>query len=337
MPIPSTVHADYLVRVDACGLCRSDLHAAASWSRDWDELGHEFGGTITAVGKCNARFSIGDRVAVRNAAVCGECERCRSRDRRGCSRLVVNTQGFRSVAMCDERSLVRADGLDDEALALVEPTNVALDLLHAAAIPRGERVAILGSGTLGLLSAFLLRDVWGVRDVVVVGRRQHSPLATAIGLTRYASSESSAVDNVVRTQLAGGAPGWVLVTTPPSTLGLALELCRPRGYVLTVGLDNGPACVAPIDARRLIFKQLTLRGVCAAPNLYFEQAVAVLRTHGAVLRRLVTHHAEYDDLETTLRAWDRRAHFDGKTIVVKNGGPSSCRGRAAVTADAAPV
>ena len=275
----------------------------------------------------------------RNAAVCGECERCRSRDRRGCSRLVVNTQGFRSVAMCDERSLVRADGLDDEALALVEPTNVALDLLHAAAIPRGERVAILGSGTLGLLSAFLLRDVWGVRDVVVVGRRQHSPLATAIGLTRYASSESSAVDNVVRTQLAGGAPGWVLVTTPPSTLGLALELCRPRGYVLTVGLDNGPACVAPIDARRLIFKQLTLRGVCAAPNLYFEQAVAVLRTHGAVLRRLVTHHAEYDDLETTLRAWDRRGAFrrqddrgqERRPVLVSRTGCGDCRCSSCVT------
>lgn len=310
VPLPDPSAADYLVRVDVCGLCRSDLHAAEDWARDWQEVGHEFGGTIVAASRRDGRFAVGGRVAVRNASACGRCDACRAGTPRACTRLVVNMQGFRDYALCDERSLVDASGLDDDALALVEPTNVALDLLHAADLQPQHRVVVLGSGTLGLLTAYVARHVWGSEEVVIVGRAAASPLARTFGASAYLTLEEA-----VRPRSVHPAER-VLVTTPPSTLDTALRLCRRGGSVVTVGLDEIERCRIPVDISTLIFGQYTLKGVCAAPNAYFEQAVDLLRRHGAVLRQLIGRRTPRAGLEGALHDWRSRSHYEGKTIIL---------------------
>jgi len=305
--------ADYLIRVDVCGLCRSDLHAAASWAGDWQEVGHEFGGTVVTARRAGGRFAVGDRVAVRNASPCGQCSRCREGASRACERLVVNMQGFRDYALCDERSLVDASGLDDDALALVEPTNVALDLLHAAQLEPSHHVAVLGSGTLGLLTAYFARHAWDASRVTVLGRLPAAPLADALGVRDYVPFES-------RPHAPGRASfrpaDRVLVTTPPSTIERALTVCRPGGWVLTVGLDDTERCRISLDISRLIFGQHTFKGVCAAPNRHFEQAIGLLRRHAGTLRQLIGRRVARANLESALQAWHSRSHYEGKTIVL---------------------
>jgi threonine dehydrogenase-like Zn-dependent dehydrogenase len=312
VPLDGPAAPDYVVRVDVCGLCRSDLHTAASWAIGWQESGHEFGGTVVAVNRPRARFGVGARVAVRNASSCGQCVRCQDGDPRACAALVVNMQGFRDFAACDERSLVPAGSLDDESLALVEPTNVALDLLHSSALDASRRVAVMGAGTLGLLTAFVAQQVYRHPDVVLVGRRADSPLADAIGIRTYVPFERAARDEHGRRRLADR----VLVTTPPSTLESALSLCQHRGWIVTVGLDEVDGFRTGLDVSRLIFGQHTLRGVCAAPNAYFEQAVDVLEQYGDLLKRLVTRRVRRADLEATLAEWPSRPQYEGKAIVV---------------------
>ena len=314
VPLPDPWGTDYLVRVDVCGLCRSDLHAAEGWAQDWQEIGHEFGGTIVAARRQDGRFAVGDRVAVRNAAACGQCPACRAGASRACVQLVVNMQGFRDYAMCDERSLVDASGLDDDTLALVEPTNVALDLLHAADLHHSHRVVVLGSGTLGLLTAYLARHVWGSAEIAMVGRAAAAPLAQVFGASAYLSFDEAARPRSVH------PAERVLVTTPPSTLESALALCRHGGTVVTVGLDEFERCRVPVDISRLIFGQHTLKGVCAAPNAHFEQAVDLLRQHGDVLRQLIGRRTPRADLEAALHAWRSRPHYDGKTIILGDAG-----------------
>lgn len=310
VPLPDEWDADYLVRVDVCGLCRSDLHAAENWAHDWQEVGHEFGGTIVAARRQDGRFAVGTRVAVRNASTCGQCSACLAGAPRGCSRLVVNMQGFRDYALCDERSLVAASGLDDDTLALVEPTNVALDLLHAADLHPTHRVIVLGSGTLGLLTAYLARHAWGAFEVVMVGRAASSPLAAAFGVSAYLSFEEADRPRSVH------PAERVLVTTPPSTLESALKFCRHGGSVLTVGLDDTERCSISLDISRLIFGQHTLKGVCAAPNAHFDQAVGLLRQHGDVLRPVIGRRIPRPGLEGALQAWHTRPHYEGKTVIV---------------------
>ena len=96
----------------------------------------------------------------------------------------------------------------------------------------------------------------------------------------------------------------------------ALSFCRPGGAVLTVGLDETERCRISLDVSRLIFGQYSIRGVCAAPNAHFAQAVTLLREHGHALVALITRRAPRARLEPMLREWQKRPHYDGKTILV---------------------
>jgi len=305
---------DYLVRVDACGLCRSDLHSATSWAHDWADEGHEFGGTIVAVRCENARFRLGDRVAVKNAGACLECESCCSGNLRDCSRLVVNKQGYSQFAECDERSLVFAASLSNDMLALVEPTNVVLDLLHTANVQEAKRILILGSGTLGILASYLASTYFGKQRVVISGRQDSSPMAAAVGISSYLPLEQLNAANLRKT--LGGAPDCVLVTSPPSTLPQALECCSKGGTIATIGLDREDALIANINVMTLVFKRARLLGVFSVPNLYFDEAVEVLTRYGSPLAALIADRVSFRDLENTFAHWNTRAHFDGKRIVL---------------------
>jgi len=307
----------YQVRVDVCGLCRSDLYSASSWAHDWEELGHEFGGTIVAARGAEGRFQVGQRVAVRNAAACRECAACRSGNLRGCRRLVVNKQGFREVAECDERSLVAAGELDDDLLALVEPTNVVLDMLDAAALQPNDRIVVFGSGTLGLILAYTIGLRHPAARVVMIGRQPHPLLLDEIGVASYFTFEVATRAAVVKR--LEGSPDVILMTTPPETLARAVELCAPGGRIYTCGLDRDEACAAQVDVRSVVFKRISLEGVFAVPNLFFEQAIKLLLGKGAPLRALIRRRIAFDELERSFQEWHERGCFDGKTIVVGGG------------------
>lgn len=312
VPLPAPADGAYLLRIDACGICRSDLHAAQGWARDWQEEGHEFGGTVVEAPPA-ARFRPGQRVAVRNASACLECAPCRAGNLRQCARLVVNKQGYRDYCLCDERSLVAADGLDDDLLALVEPVNVALDLLDTARLEGARSVAILGCGTLGLIAAWLVRQRRPDPPLVLIGRKPECPPAPKLGVTAYTPFEHAA--SQCRSTLHG-APEAVLVTSPPSTLRQAIDLCAPGGTVATLGLDSWDSCRVPLDAQAIIFKRLTLRGSFAVPNLFFEEAISLLQNGGAALRTLITRRIPYSGLAGYFREWHERGHSDGKAILL---------------------
>jgi hypothetical protein len=72
---------------------------------------------------------------------------------------------------------------------------------------------------------------------------------------------------------------------------------------------------ATIDIRTLIFKRAAIQGVFSVPNLYFEEAVGVLRRHGDRLRAIIQRRIDAAKLETWFREWSERPNFDGKTIV----------------------
>jgi L-iditol 2-dehydrogenase len=116
-------------------------------------------------------------------------------------------------------------------------------------------------------------------------------------------------------KLSTAAPDCVLVTSPPSTLSLALEVCSKGGTIATVGLDREDALMASINVMTLVFKRAPL-GVFSVPNLYFDEAVDVLIRYGSPLEALITDRVSFHDLEDTFAHWNSCTHFDGKRIVL---------------------
>jgi D-arabinitol dehydrogenase (NADP+) len=304
-PLSAIPARDYLVRVDVCGLCRTDLHFATSWADKWEHLGHEFGGTIVAARRTNGRFKVGERVAVKNASACLVCANCTQGLYRNCTNLIANRDGFSEYSDCDARSLVPAGNLDDDLLSLVEPANVVLDLLHSAELKSNDRVLIMGAGTLGFLAAHLATTHFGVQSVAVAGRRAKQDPAIDFGKAAYLNFD----------QIRKHQADCVLVTSPPETLPLALEATATGGRILSLGLANEDALSAVIDMRTLIFKRATIKGVFSVPNLYFEEAIELLRSNGESLRQIIRRRIPAGDLENWFRQWNDRNSFDGKTIV----------------------
>lgn len=175
-PVPAVGPRDVLVEVGHCGICGSDLHFLLDWGgRPGAIEGHEYSGTVVAVGPEVTEWRVGDHVVGGPSPRCGRCRFCLA-DRpslcTGRGRVGVaedEWQGaFARYKLVPADQLLRVpDGLDPRHAALTEPLAVALHGITRAGGPRpGTRWLVTGGGPIGFLSVAALRAL-GVDDVVV--------------------------------------------------------------------------------------------------------------------------------------------------------------------------
>lgn len=172
---PTPDGRDVIVKVDGCGICGTDMHLL-----DGDlpfgsypvVPGHEFAGTIVAVGSKVAGVSNGDYVAVHPSVVCGHCRYCRS----GRSNLCDNIRGLGTsldggcaeFVRVPEANVFRTpSGVTDFSVALTEPAACAVHGFDVLGLQLGQSYLIYGAGTMGLLLVQLARH-GGCESVAVV-------------------------------------------------------------------------------------------------------------------------------------------------------------------------
>ncbi|TQS18871.1 NAD(P)-dependent alcohol dehydrogenase [Microbispora sp. KK1-11] len=167
---------DLAVRVDYCGVCHSDLHRIGGLLGEGALVpGHEFTGTVTAVGAAVTAFSVGDRVAVGTVVdSCGVCEMCRIGQENFCYEGPVTTYGgtdrvdgtrtqggySREYVVRDQFAYHLPDGLDQAAAAPLMCAGITVwEPLRTAGIGPGSRVAVAGLGGLGHLGVKLAAEL----------------------------------------------------------------------------------------------------------------------------------------------------------------------------------
>lgn len=149
--------------IAAAGICGSDLHnfKTGVWiSRAPLVAGHEFTGSVTALGEGVTHVALGDRVVVDSRHICGTCPACRDGCGQVCERLgflgEVIDGGFAEAVTLPARNVLRAGkGVPDRHLAMAEPLAVALHALRRLAPPKGDPVIVTGCGPIGGLVALL--------------------------------------------------------------------------------------------------------------------------------------------------------------------------------------
>ncbi len=153
-------------------------------------LGHEWAGTIAAVGSAVTHWAVGERVVLDPTPGCGRCRAClRGRPSVCLQREPPDLLDFSRGAFCRYKAVAAArllripESLSTRAAALTEPTAIALHSVNLADVTPDDRVLVTGGGPVGLLTTAVLRSR-GVRDIVVsepaVGRRER---ALAVGAT----------------------------------------------------------------------------------------------------------------------------------------------------------
>lgn len=284
-PTPQVGPTDVLLEISHCGICGSDIHfVLEGWSPPNKVHGHEYSGTVVAVGDEVTHWKVGDAVVGGPSVRCGECEFCLAGRPNLCAGRGTVGEGdgewqgaFADYMRCDELELLRLpDGLTLREAALTEPLAVALHGITRANVQPGDRVLITGGGPIGALSAAALVHR-GITDVVVsepaAVRRD---LCERLGVTvvepetlRTPGSPSAIVDQpfAVALECSGHA--------------VAMEQCLGQlartGRLVLVGAGIKPP---RFDPNRILLNELVITGAFTYDADGFERALELLASPG---------------------------------------------------------
>jgi threonine dehydrogenase-like Zn-dependent dehydrogenase len=264
---PVAAPGEVVVDVARAGVCGTDVefftgemqylhdgHAAFPMS-----IGHEWVGTVSAVGEGVDTGWIGRRVTGDTMLGCGVCARCRDGRQHVCEfRTEIGIRGGRPGALAEQLPVpVTAlkpipDSVDDAMGAMVEPGGNALRSVRGAALRAGDRALVLGAGTIGLLIAMFARAEGA--EVHLLGRSQRS-----LDFARSLGFENAWNDETLPDDLP-----WDAVLDASNAARLparAVDLVEPGKRVVYVGLSGTPSLV---DSRMIALKDVTAVGVLSA-------------------------------------------------------------------------
>lgn len=193
--VPEPALDQVVVEIRYCGVCGTDVHAFATPEMLPPAVfGHEWTGTVIAVGEAVAGISIGQRVAAAVGPPCGTCSMCRAGNAEHCDTAFAEANGITPdapshggfathLAVSERRVIPVLDELSDEQAGLIEPTAVCFHAVRRTAFRLGSIVAVQGAGPIGLLTAQHARAAGAGRMLIsepVAARRE---AAHAAGFT----------------------------------------------------------------------------------------------------------------------------------------------------------
>jgi (R,R)-butanediol dehydrogenase/meso-butanediol dehydrogenase/diacetyl reductase len=284
--------------VEACGICGSDLHMAHSLKDNPGIVfGHEFCGTVVALGGDVAGYREGDRVVGYPLSGCGECPACLANAVAKCRRVkLIGAQRpgayAEYVAVGAAQSFLLPEALTPDLGALVEPLAVAHHALERTAREPGEPVLVLGAGPVGLAVA-LWAQALGASHVMVsdpVARRR--ALAETIGATAVDPTEQDVA--AAFAEATGGRPRVVVECVGrPGVIQHAVQIAATDAQLTLVGACTAPDTFLPVVATS---KELTLQFVVYYRPSDFAQTLDFLTAGRLDPIPLVTGHVGLDEL-----------------------------------------
>jgi threonine dehydrogenase-like Zn-dependent dehydrogenase len=239
-----------LIRLIRGGICNTDLELKRGYYGYRGVPGHEFVGEVV---EADTPALVGQRVVGEINLACGRCPWCERGLGRHCPRrtvlgIVKHPGAFRELLTLPERNLRRVPAnLSTDEAVFVEPVAAACEILDQVKIPRGERVAVLGDGKLGLLVAQVLQAHGAA--VHQFGRhREKLQIAGKMGVTT----------EVVKSKLPVAEFDFVVEATGSEDgLKHAVSMVRPRGTVIMKSTVHG---LVSLDTAPVVVNEVTLVG-----------------------------------------------------------------------------
>jgi (R,R)-butanediol dehydrogenase/meso-butanediol dehydrogenase/diacetyl reductase len=304
MPEPEPGPALAVVAVTRCGICGTDLHGFLGHDPYRPSIcGHEWVGTVAAVGSGVTSVAEGDRVVLATPPACGGCPECLAGraewcrvaflGMRGADPLAPPHGGFAPRIAVDAARLVRVHAaISDDQAAVVEPTVVALHAVNRMPPRSGETVVVQGCGPIGLLTLQCAVALGADHVVAVEPSANRRDLARRVG-AHEALTPDEAVDRFRR----GGADLVYECAGVAATVQQAVDLVRRGGRVDLVGLASGTATITP---HAWLAKEITV--TAAMGHLHHEVPDAIdLIADGRVLTDpLHDRTVDLDDLPAAI-------------------------------------
>lgn len=309
---------DVVVRVEAAGICRSDVHYR-SGTRPVPSLplvpGHEVAGTIIDVGVEVADRAVGDRVCLHYLVTCGTCAQCRRGAEQFCEvgqMIGLDRQGGYSeqIAVPARNAHLVPAGVDTAVAAIMMCSSAtALHALRRGEVAPGSSVAIFGAGGLGV-SAIRLAQILGASQVFAVDVNPRKlKAAAALGAVPVDGN----ADPVAALLAAGGVDVALELVGSAEVMKSALDSLAPSGRAVAVGITHREFGLDPY--RDLVKREVDLRGSADHLATEIDELLTMADNGTLELGEAITRRIPLDAAAVT-EAMDRLEAFGDDIRVV---------------------
>jgi threonine dehydrogenase-like Zn-dependent dehydrogenase len=342
-PVPDVGEDDGVLRLEATGVCGSDVAAYRSVSRFYETpcvLGHEVVGTIEAIGPVAAarwNVSLGDRVVVEEYLPCGTCPACLEGMYQQCpiprygGRPITSAPslwgGYSEFMYLAPQSLVhRVDSATDPAvLQLYVPVSNGLHWVQGVAGGGiGSTVVVIGPGPHGLGCVIGAREAGAARVILVGAERDGSRLQA--GLALGADHALTAAGGPVADQIleiTGGSLADAVVNAADSAAAfeLAVRIAAQRATVVQAGIAPRDATIDAAVLEDLVVKLLQIKTVLGRPSRMVEPALRLLASGRYPFEAMCSHVFGLEETEEAFQAV-RDDPSVIRAVVKPNGAPT---------------
>ena len=329
-PVPG--EGRVLLKVAACGICGSDIPRIYDTGAHRHPLipGHEFAGTVVQTGTgCDVSLT-GVRAGVFPLIPCGTCPQCLKKRYEMCDNYNYTGSrcdgGFAEYVCVPESSLIRLpDNVSFEQAAMLEPMAVAVHAMRAIAPLPGEKVAICGLGTIGLLLLMFLLEA-GIRDIYLIGNKElqkQTALSLGIDAGHYCDSKKTDALSALKEMTASeGCDVFFECTGRNETVNLALNATAKGGRIMLIGNPHSDMLMERNDYWQILRRQLTLRGswnssFTGSTSDDWHYVLQKLEQGRIAPEKLISHRLPLAELEKGLRIMRDRSEEYCKIMITE--------------------
>ena len=340
-PVPMPGRAEVLVRIDAVAVCATDLEilkggkpamiqGGLPFNKNFTP-GHEYMGTIVALGPAVDEYAIGDRVSVEIHAGCGQCKRCRQGMYTSCLNYGLNygdvdkghrangfttDGGFTEYAVNHINTLVRVpDEMSDEEATLIVTAGTSMyGLTELGGLVAGESVVVTGPGPIGLLAVGVAKAL-GANPVVLTGTRDaRLEIGRKLGADHVINVRNEdAVEAVLRAVGPKGADYIVECAGTAQAINEAGRMISRGGKICLAAFPHG---ATEIDLGQLVMNNVYLYGIRGEGKSGTHRAAALMAAKRFDASLIHTHTFPLDELPEAIR-YARDRVEDAIKVVVK--------------------
>ena len=329
------------MRIDAVAICATDLDVIKSgppalikgglpFNKNWTP-GHEYMGTVAALGPGVDEFAVGDRVTVEIHAGCGQCKRCRMGMYTSCLNYGLNygevdkghrangfttDGGFAEYAINNINTLIKiADSMSDEEATLVVTAGTSMyGLTELGGLIAGESVVVIGPGPIGLLGVAVAKAL-GAYPVFLTGTRDaRLQVGRELGADHVINvTKENAVEAVRRLNGGKGVDYVIECSGAPDAINEAGRMLNRGGKICLAAFPHDPAL---IDVAHLVRNNIYIYGIRGEGRSATHRAEAFMREKRFDALLIHTHTFMLEDLPEAIR-YARDRVEDAIKVVVK--------------------
>jgi L-iditol 2-dehydrogenase len=330
-PVPQPEPGELLIKVEACAICGTDPKILAhGWPNQppYGEFifGHEYAGSVVALGKGVTKFKVGDRVAVEPHKGCGTCDNCRDGLYNTCLNYGDNAKGHRHYGFTSNGGYAEyacnhvnsayriPDSLPiDEATLITTAATSLYGLRRIGGVQAGETVVVSGPGAIGLMGVVMARLV-GAGTIILTGTRaERLEAGKVLGADITVNvREENIVERIMDLTDEIGADATLECAGTTKAVVDAVEYTKKNGRIALVGMYSE---TAPLNVNKVVQWNITIAGSKAEGERSLAQALSLLSRQTLNLSSLITHSFPLNEIHSAFETAEKRLGGAIKVIV----------------------